>query len=253
MSSKKMTTTASASAKCFCNVCFDAGKTESEYTSHYVRASRDAGAKVVCPTLLALECKYCFHTGHTVKYCGVLKNQAKVKKIQERESKQVVLVAAETKKKESKNTFQALCDSSDEEEEDKDKEDKDKKKIQQKETREQQNKNQSKEAFPALPSRSIQTNQFKPLAMSYSSIIQNGNRVTTTNTILTEENEPVIPARNVQVAAVSSYSFKHLILDNKSWADICDSSSDDDQKEEDNHYEEEGNHYEEDDFDDESW
>ena len=247
-------TTTSASAKCFCNVCFDAGKTESEYTSHYVRASRDTGAKVVCPTLLALECKYCFHTGHTVKYCGVLN---KVKKIQERESKQVIAVETKKKetKKESKNVFQALCDSSDENEdqenenqENENQEKKKNQKIQQKENNKtQQNKTQQREAFPALPSRNIQSNQFKPLAMSYSSIIQNGNTVTTTNTIITEEKEPTIPARNIQVSAVPSYSFKHLILDNRSWADICNSSSDEEDDEE------QGNHYEEDDFDDESW
>lgn len=237
MSSKKMTTTTSAIR--FCNVCFDAGKTESEYTSHYVRASRDAGAKVICPTLLALECKYCFHTGHTVKYCGVLN---KVKKIQERESKQVVAqkVVVESTKKESKNAFQALCDSSDSESESEEMQNK-------KENKKKENKKQEKEAFPALPSRNIPQNQVRPLAMSYSSIIQNGNKVTTINTIITEEKEHEIPARNVQVAAVPSYSFKHLILDNKSWADICDSSSDDEEEENNN-----GNNCYEDD-DDESW
>ena len=74
MSSKKITISSKGTnvSSCFCNVCFDAGKTESEYTSHYVRASKEPNAKVVCPTLLALECNYCFKKGHTVKYCDVL-------------------------------------------------------------------------------------------------------------------------------------------------------------------------------------
>ena len=60
-------------AKKYCKVCLDAGKPESEYRSHFTRESSDPNSKVVCPTLLALECRYCFKKGHTVKYCDVLK------------------------------------------------------------------------------------------------------------------------------------------------------------------------------------
>ena len=56
--------------KPFCKVCADAGKTD---TAHFVRATPDPKSNVVCPTLLALECRYCFKNGHTVKYCTVLK------------------------------------------------------------------------------------------------------------------------------------------------------------------------------------
>jgi hypothetical protein len=57
------------SRKSFCKVCHDAGKTEQEYTSHFVRASPAPNAPVVCPTLLAQECRYCFEPGHTVSCC----------------------------------------------------------------------------------------------------------------------------------------------------------------------------------------
>lgn len=57
----------------FCKVCCDAGKTKEEYTNHFVRASREPGAPVVCPTLLALNCNYCHKNGHTPKYCPALK------------------------------------------------------------------------------------------------------------------------------------------------------------------------------------
>lgn len=57
----------------FCKVCRDSGKTEAEFTSHYPRESADLSAKIVCPTLLALVCKYCKERGHTPKYCPVLK------------------------------------------------------------------------------------------------------------------------------------------------------------------------------------
>ncbi len=52
--------------KMFCKVCKDAKKSESVYTSHSVR---DETGKVVCPTLLSQECKYCKEKGHTPKYC----------------------------------------------------------------------------------------------------------------------------------------------------------------------------------------
>jgi len=61
--------------KKFCKVCQDSGKTESEYTSHNVRETKDPNSRLLCPTLLALECRNCFKKGHTVKYCSLLKKQ----------------------------------------------------------------------------------------------------------------------------------------------------------------------------------
>ena len=52
-----------------CKVCKDAGKSESEYGSHW---PKDSAGKTVCPTLLAQDCRYCGEAGHTVKYCQVL-------------------------------------------------------------------------------------------------------------------------------------------------------------------------------------
>ncbi len=59
----------------FCKVCFDAGKTEVEFTSHYPRVNPSSDAKIVCPTLLSLSCKYCKKNGHTPKYCPTLKQK----------------------------------------------------------------------------------------------------------------------------------------------------------------------------------
>jgi hypothetical protein len=55
--------------KPFCKVCYDTGKPESEYTSHYVKDIPGPNGCVVCPTLLALECRYCRKNGHTVSKC----------------------------------------------------------------------------------------------------------------------------------------------------------------------------------------
>lgn len=68
-----------------CKVCKDAGKSESEYGSHW---PKDSAGKTVCPTLLAQDCRYCGEAGHTVKYCKVLErdnaNKEKRQKQEER-------------------------------------------------------------------------------------------------------------------------------------------------------------------------
>jgi hypothetical protein len=58
--------------KPFCKVCHDAGKTEKEYTNHFVKSEPGPNGKVVCPTLLAQECRFCFEAGHTAGYCPVI-------------------------------------------------------------------------------------------------------------------------------------------------------------------------------------
>ncbi len=66
----------------FCKICQDMGKSESEYRSHYTRETRDPNSKILCPTLLAMECRYCFKKGHTVKYCPTIKkNEKETKRI----------------------------------------------------------------------------------------------------------------------------------------------------------------------------
>jgi hypothetical protein len=91
----------------FCKVCQDAGKSETEYRSHFIRETRDPNSKITCPTLLAIECRYCFKRGHTLKYCSAFKNKSVklVKKVEKPKS-----IKKET------NTFSCLYDSDDEQE-----------------------------------------------------------------------------------------------------------------------------------------
>ena len=49
-----------------CKVCRDAGKSEQECSSHWVR---DKAGRVTCPTLLSQKCHNCGKSGHTLKYC----------------------------------------------------------------------------------------------------------------------------------------------------------------------------------------
>ena len=53
----------------YCKVCFDAGRPEQEYTSHYVKDQPGPQGKVICPTLLNQACRICAKTGHTSSYC----------------------------------------------------------------------------------------------------------------------------------------------------------------------------------------
>jgi len=121
MSSRKVTPVAkSAAIKPFCKVCQDAGKTEKEYTSHFVRSKPGADGVVVCPTLLNQSCTYCFEAGHTAGYCPVI---AANKKAEEKAKKEALRIEAiqkrEIEKKAPKvsekkivNRFAALDDSS---------------------------------------------------------------------------------------------------------------------------------------------
>ena len=53
----------------YCKVCHDAGLSVGEYTSHFVRKTRDPMSDVTCPLLLKIECQICHHRGHYSKYC----------------------------------------------------------------------------------------------------------------------------------------------------------------------------------------
>jgi hypothetical protein len=60
------------SVKKSCKFCKDAGKSENEYNNHFLRESKDPNSRITCPTLLAIECRYCFKKGHTVSKCAKL-------------------------------------------------------------------------------------------------------------------------------------------------------------------------------------
>ncbi len=115
MSSKNYNSNNKQVNKPFCKVCHDAGKPESVYTGHFVRSEPGPNGKVVCPTLLSLECRYCYQSGHTVKFCSVLKEKTNYQATAQ-EKQSVVQPRPTQKKQEIKptNAFAAL-DVSDEE------------------------------------------------------------------------------------------------------------------------------------------
>lgn len=101
--------------KPFCKVCQDAGKSEKEYTSHFVKSEPGPNGKVVCPTLLAQECRFCFSNGHTAGYCPAIAAKKKVEekalKMASREADKKPLSKPVEKK--SKNPYDLLGDDSD--------------------------------------------------------------------------------------------------------------------------------------------
>ena len=107
--------------KPYCKVCHDAGKDESEFRSHYVRSKPDYYGKsvVICPTLLATECTYCYKHGHTVKFCPVI--TANKKQLNKAQNNHLRKEAEEKDKKKKvskpKSGFAVLADSSDSEKE----------------------------------------------------------------------------------------------------------------------------------------
>ena len=93
----------------FCKVCKDAGKPESVYTSHFVRASPDPRSPVVCPTLLEQACGYCGIEGHTVKYCKVLEQNQKAKAKAEAEAAYLEQEAKKATKAKAKGTANGMA------------------------------------------------------------------------------------------------------------------------------------------------
>lgn len=79
--------------KPFCQICFDVGMSEREYTNHYVRESPAANSRIACPYLKACVCMNCGNKGHTVKYCRVSSVPAKpVRKLpqQQQQNKPII-------------------------------------------------------------------------------------------------------------------------------------------------------------------
>lgn len=119
----------SQKVKPFCKICYDSGKSESMYNSHFVRESRDVNSRVVCPTLLALQCRFCGVRGHTVskckKACSTKATQRclaepcyAVKAVEDsyqKNSRSATQWAAQMVKKNLAGAFDALSEDSDEE------------------------------------------------------------------------------------------------------------------------------------------
>jgi len=119
MNNKKTSKVASETK--YCAHCFNLGMPETKYRSHYIRATADPNSVVVCPELLATECKYCFKTGHTVTKCPILasqkKNEKKVKYQEEVANKQQEEAKKTPNKKQVATTRFAALDSDSEDEE----------------------------------------------------------------------------------------------------------------------------------------
>jgi len=77
-STKSTKSTTTKTEQKFCKVCYDAGKSSTAYSSHYVRDS--IGGKVICPTILSQHCNYCKQIGHTPSYCPALEGKYKKNK-----------------------------------------------------------------------------------------------------------------------------------------------------------------------------
>jgi hypothetical protein len=125
MSARNINKKQLSAVKSYCKVCHDAGKSEKEYTSHFVKSAPGPEGKVVCPTLLCQSCGYCGDCGHTPKFCPVLaaqkaaeekalKQAARREVMEKREAEKAAPKPAPVKKP-SSNIFAALDSDSDEE------------------------------------------------------------------------------------------------------------------------------------------
>ena len=187
----------SVALKKYCKVCHDAGKSETEYTSHFIRENRDPLSKVVCPTLLSLDCRYCSKKGHTVKYCKILE---KDKIAETRQSKSITNTKSKSqeKYKQPNNMFSNLeSDSEDEQEQEQEVKVKEEKEL------------------------VIRTTNIKSYASALLRPALTSKEVKSAP-IITRQNNDVVPSYN---------NIKSTYIKNKSWADT-DSDSDSELEEE---------------------
>ena len=182
-----------ASLKKYCKVCHDAGKTETEYTSHFIREDRDPLSKVVCPTLLSLDCRYCSRKGHTVKYCKILEKDKIAETRQSKNSITNTKSKSQEKYKQPNNIFSNL--ESDTEDED-------------------EAENEEKELVIRAPAITTNIKSYAS-ALLRPAIIPKKVKIAP---IITRQNNDIVPSYN---------NIKSTYIKNKSWADT-DSDTDSD-------------------------
>jgi len=202
--------TSNTTKKSYCKVCHDAGKSEEEYTSHYVRTEPGPKGKVICPILLAMICSYCSKNSHTISYCPEIK--AKNKNDKKQNYKDVLLSKEKENENPSKkrNLFEYL-----QEEETIKVNAKDKK---------QKSKENKKEEFPELTSKKPTV---KVATISYKNIIDqhvDDNKYIVENVFISKSNR-----QKTKMNMEEKRPVKIVVMEKKkrNWADY--SSSDDDE------------------------
>lgn len=184
--------------KPFCKVCFDAGKSEIDYRSHYLRSEPGAKGKIICPTLLSNECTYCHKKGHMKSHCLLLKKANKenakacIRKAFENENEVV------NEKAKPVNKYSALDSDAEEEEEEP----------------------KWKEEYPALCKAS------KPdTSQSYAEIVTKAQEMPK---VMPKQVEVVAPEASMVSEKASMVTNKKPIIQMRSWADWTDSEDEDD-------------------------
>jgi hypothetical protein len=215
--------------KAYCKVCHDAGKPESEYTSHFVRSSPGPAGVVICPTLLTQQCRYCQKDGHTVKFCPTLADrQKKEKKMESRrefennKTKQQTTTGNNSHQQKKTNkpmsTFSALQYSSDSD------------------TEEQQNitDTNSIQLEMEFPSLGQSNQQPSSAAVSYASIASKQIADITSEAVEVAVVQP--EPTNIKMPTVPMIQPRNPRVNKnagRSWADWTDTDSDDDEEDED--------------------
>ena len=198
----------SSSSKPYCKVCHDAGKTEREYTSHFVKSVPGVKGIVVCPTLLAQECKHCFKKGHTINYCKVLMESKKKqtnKKIFHNTNTNTNTNTEKQQAVKKTNMFDILGE---EEEENPMKQVSKVSKV-------------KKDDFPSLPNQKTSKKPMPVLSISYAAIAQQSNEA-----IQIEEVKKIVEKKLV----VSPISPPPISQIRRSWAEWSDSEDEEEEK-----------------------
>ena len=193
--------------KPFCKVCFDAGKPEAEYTTHFVKSEPGLKGVVVCPTLLSQPCTYCYTAGHTVSYCTVLQKDKKLKAYRMRVERAKEFVKEPSNKpvnKKRSNVFSMLIEESDDEE--------------------CAPIVKPVEEYPSLTSTKVRSVPASSVALPYSYAAM-ASATATAAAI-------AVPIEAVSKPTEKPVLLRKIVVERRSWADWTDSDDDDDDEEE---------------------
>jgi hypothetical protein len=223
--------------KPYCKVCQDAGKSESEYTSHFVKSEPGPNGIVVCPTLLGQSCRFCSKKGHTPKECPALKAKEQAVKSKAPEKK----CAEKVPQKKPSNLFASLSfsDSEDEKKPKKKMKVSSIKPVEQKQMPVPVKKEEPKGDFPALSSvRKTPKDVFPAMRVAVDTKISAANMLTGYAEMAAkiapkvEAKEYKTPTKEMKVTQepkniMQIYKEKKMEFKSKNWADWSDSDEED--------------------------
>ena len=186
-----------------CKVCKDAGKSEDQYSNHWVKNNQ---GQVICPTLLSQKCRNCDKSGHTVSHCSELEKRNNQK--QKLQAPAPLLPLPKKENKKPINIFESLEINSDSEDEE-----------------------MEPEKFPVLSTAKIpkQTKKIIPAKFSYASMVAKTQAEFVIEQIVVHKKQPQQQMKQQQQQAKLNIKIDIKPTVKKSWIEMMNEDDSDEE------------------------